>query len=121
MRINEAESRLIFVFQQVLLNLRVVVVVVSYLGITACSSDVMELDSSREYVDYQYVGIPSSPPPGVVRHCWEEPIVDYESQTPGVKGDGKWYYPSAVVVRQLRAGRWRPCEQGSAHLGGTQR
>ena len=72
-----------------------------------CSSS---LDQDREYVDYYYVGHQAQTPAGVVRYCWEEPLVEYESQGPGVREEGRWYYPSAVVVRQVRSGRWRPCE-----------
>lgn len=74
---------------------------------TSCQS---KLDPDRENIDYYYVGQPAKAPSGVVRYCWEEPIVDYQSQGPGLRDEGRWYYPSAVVVRQVRAGRWRPCE-----------
>lgn len=75
--------------------------------LTGCSSTQV---SGQEYVDYYYVGHQAQPPAGVVRYCWEEPLVEYESQGPGVREEGRWYYPSAVVVRQVRSGRWRPCE-----------
>ncbi len=48
-------------------------------------------------------------PPGVVRYCWEEPVVDYERVNPGLGEDGKWYYPAYLAVKEVRAGRWVPC------------
>ncbi len=106
-RCQKKDCRRIF-FSRLLRSLKVVVLaVVGSTCFVNCSS---KLDPEKEYVDYYYVGQPAQPPSGVLRYCWEEPIVDYESQGPGVRDEGRWYNPSAVVVRQVRAGRWRPCE-----------
>jgi hypothetical protein len=99
-------SREYFTRTQLSLGVKSMIALLS-LTLAGCSS---KLDPDREYVDYYYSGRPAQPPSGVLRYCWEEPIVDYESQGPGVREEGRWYYPSAVVVRQVRAGRWRPCE-----------
>lgn len=48
-------------------------------------------------------------PLGVERFCWEEPLVQFEQNGPGLDVDGNWYHPSYVAVREVRQGRWRPC------------
>lgn len=52
-----------------------------------------------------------TPPPGVVRYCWEEPIVDYERVNPGLHSEGKWYNPAHLAVKEVRMGRWKPCKE----------
>ena len=60
---------------------------------------------------YVVVGEEPTPPEGVVRYCWEEPIVKREKQGPGLDTEGKWYKPAHVAVREVRMGKWRPCKQ----------
>ena len=55
------------------------------------------------------VGKRAEPPEGVVRYCWEEPMVRHVKQNPGLDIDGKWYNPSYIAVREVRQGKWRPC------------
>ena len=62
-----------------------------------------------EGVDYIYVGEEAKAPEGVVRYCWEEPIVAFEKNSPGVDGRGDWYVPEHTRVHMVRGGRWRPC------------
>ena len=52
---------------------------------------------------------PAIPPAGVVAYCWEEPLVIFQDNGPGVDPDGNWYHPSYKAVREVRSGRWRPC------------
>lgn len=53
-------------------------------------------------------------PEGVVRYCWEEPIVKIERQNPGITQTGHWYKPAHVSVREIRSGKWRPCKVTSS-------
>lgn len=57
-------------------------------------------------------------PSGTVRYCWEEPMVQYEPNGPGVDTDGRWYHPSYLAVRQVRQGRWRPCRPVPSEVKG---
>ena len=52
---------------------------------------------------------PAPIPPGVVRYCWEEPMVAFEPNGPGIDTDGHWYKPAYTAVREVKQGRWRPC------------
>jgi hypothetical protein len=61
---------------------------------------------------------PAPIPPGVVRYCWEEPIVAYEQRGPGLDIEGRWYSPAYVAVREVRQGRWRPCRPMLSELKG---
>ncbi len=60
-------------------------------------------------VTYVTKVVEASPPPGVVRYCWEEPMVQLEKNGPGLDVEGKWYHPSYIAVREVRNGKWRPC------------
>ena len=83
-----------------------VLILVLGLSCVACSSG----DIPRvEGVDYQVIGQDPEQPEGVERYCWEEPLVELEKQSPGVKDEGRWYAPSATIGRQVRQGKWRPC------------
>ena len=69
--------------------------------------------------EYIVVGKPAPVPEGVVRYCWEEPIVAYQKVDPGIGDEGTWYYPAHVTERQVRGGKWRPCkEQVSETISG---
>ena len=74
----------------------------------ACSPTVSE---SANHRTIQPEGVALTPPPGVVRYCWEEPMVDYERVNPGLDSEGKWYNPAHVAVKEVRMGRWRPCNE----------
>ena len=50
-------------------------------------------------------------PEGVVRYCWEEPIVDQEKVDAGLDTEGHWYRPGHIAIREVRMGRWRPCKE----------
>ena len=64
---------------------------------------------------------PAQVPPGAVRYCWEEPIVQIEPNGAGLDGDGIWYHPSYMAVRQVRQGRWRPCRPVPSEVKGETR
>ena len=68
--------------------------------------------SDRAGVRYDGLAKDSYAPPGVVRYCWEEPMVEFEPNGPGVDVDGHWYHPFYLAVREVRSGRWRPCSAG---------
>ena len=57
-------------------------------------------------------------PPGVVRYCWEEPMVQFEPNGPGLNTEGTWYEPSYIAVREVRMGRWRPCRSMPSEVKG---
>jgi len=60
-------------------------------------------------------------PPGVVRYCWEEPVVEFQENGPGLDADRRWYVPSSVAVRMVKQGRWRPCSQVASEVKGETR
>ena len=76
--------------------------------IVGCSSR-NELEQHR-MVHYTYEGDEALPPEGVIRYCWEEPIVQVVKNTPGVDASGNWYVPAHESVELVRSGRWRPCK-----------
>ncbi len=57
-------------------------------------------------------------PPGVVRYCWEEPMVQFEPNGPGLDVDRRWYRPSYIAVREVKQGRWRPCTKVPSEVKG---
>lgn len=60
-------------------------------------------------------------PPGAVRYCWEEPMVQVYNEGPGLDSDGRWYKPAHVAVREVKQGRWRPCKQMASEIKGETR
>ena len=81
------------------------------IGLSSCSSkEHLPVYEDRENIDFVYVGHNPPVPDGVQRYCWEEPVVEVQQQGPGVNSAGTSYYPSSVVARQVKKGRWRPCE-----------
>ncbi len=64
-------------------------------------------------------GEPAQPPPGTVRYCWEEPMVRHVRQNPGLDSEGKWYHPSYLAIREVRQGKWRPCEPVTNEVTGA--
>lgn len=87
------------------------------ISMTGCSSQ-DGLDPEKENIEYVFEGRPATPPAGVVRYCWEEPIVAYEPNGPGVDAEGRWYHPSYIAVREIRQGRWRPCSELADEIKG---
>ena len=69
------------------------------------------LKPEDESIEYVYEGRPPATPPGVVRYCWEEPLVDYEIVNPGITEDGVYWEPYHSEIHKVRSGRWRPCER----------
>ena len=57
-------------------------------------------------------------PPGVIRYCWEEPMVDLEPNGPGLDDEARWYHPSYFAVREVREGKWRPCRAVPSEVKG---
>jgi len=93
----------------------------SGLFFTACSTtSIFDKDPDVQTV---YVGYdsPAPIPPGVVRFCWEEPVVEFQDNGPGLDSDKRWYNPSYVAIRMVKQGRWRPCRSESSELKGETR
>ena len=67
---------------------------------------------------YVVIDRPAEIPPGVVRYCWEEPLVQFERNGPGVDAEGEWYHPFYIAAREVRQGRWRPCAPVPSELKG---
>lgn len=67
-----------------------------------------------------YVGYESAQPvpPGVVRYCWEEPIVEFQDNGPGLDSEKQWYVPASTAVRMVKQGRWRPCRAVPSEVKG---
>jgi len=82
------------------------------LTLSSCSSTKVEPEQEPAIMVVRREKVISKPapvPPGVVRYCWEEPIVEFEPNGPGVDPDGNWYHKSYSAVREVRQGKWRPC------------
>ena len=73
---------------------------------------------SAEYVTVEQ---PAKIPPGAIRYCWEEPIVDLEPNGPGLDPAGEYYHASYLAVREVREGRWRPCRPTPNEVKGETR
>lgn len=67
------------------------------------------IQASHGAVAIQRTAADPSPPAGIVRYCWEEPMVGLQKNGPGLNPEGTWYNPSYIAVREVRLGRWRPC------------
>ena len=61
---------------------------------------------------------PGEVPPGVVRYCWEEPIVEMAAVGPGLNSDNTWYQASHIAMKEVRQGRWRPCRPMKSEIKG---
>ncbi|MCB0322084.1 MAG: hypothetical protein KDD69_00890 [Bdellovibrionales bacterium] len=96
-------------------------VAITVLGLTAVTAFAGCWGNSGHVVpETRFVTVekPANVPPGVVRYCWEEPIVQFEPEGPGVDAEGRWYSPAYVAVREVRQGRWRPCRPMLSELRG---
>ena len=87
-------------------HLVVTVATVSFLVLSGCFKGDGRIEPVTRYVSVER---PARVPAGTVRYCWEEPIVEFEPNGPGVDVEGRWYHPSYLAVREVRQGRWRPC------------
>lgn len=85
----------------------IIVIITSGCGM----NELLLAPSSSSQPEVKLLAAPENPAAGVIRYCWEEPMVDFEENGPGLDSDGHWYVPSHVAVREVRAGRWRPCEE----------
>ena len=81
----------------------------SVLALSACSSSSDKHPRNQQVFQVAVGSEPAVAPSGVVRYCWEEPMVQREHINAGLDQEGKWYNPSHVQVRQVRGGKWRPC------------
>jgi len=86
--------------------------------LSSCSNNSMV--SSEENVQTVYVGYNDQAPipPGVLRFCWEEPVVEYQDNGPGLNGDKTYYQPSHVAIRMVKQGRYRPCRAQASEIRG---
>ena len=79
-----------------------------------CSSEQRIVPETRYLAMEQASPVPA----GVVRYCWEEPIVSLEPNGPGLDDRGEYYHPSYLAVREVRQGRWRPCRPVPSEVKG---
>ena len=89
------------------------------LGASACSKE-PPLEPEVIVINKTEVrSIPAPVPEGVLRYCWEEPMVTVENNKAGLDRKGHWYQPAHQAVRKVRQGRWRPCRPGvsNAEIG----
>lgn len=84
---------------------------------SACS-EVVESEKIVPETNNIVVDKAAQVPPGIVRYCWEEPMVQFEPNGPGLTADGYWYQPSYVAVRKVRQGKWRPCKPVPSEVKG---
>ena len=82
-------------------------------GAIGCSSE--RITPETEYLAME---LPARIPPGVVRYCWEESMVQLEPNGPGLDEEERWYHPSYLAVREVRQGRWRPCRPVPSEVKG---
>lgn len=76
----------------------------AFIFLGACSN------ATPEPHEVGIIAVPAAVPEGVIRYCWEEPMVKLEKNGPGLDEENRWYSPSYVAVREVRSGRWRPCQ-----------
>lgn len=86
-----------------------------------CLGCTTQQDTIRPETQYVVVDRPARIPPGVVRYCWEEPMVQYEPQGPGLNEEKTWYAPAHMEIREVRMGRWRPCQPVPSEVKGDTR
>lgn len=82
---------------------------------SACNSAVPTLRPETRDVVFDK---PAVLPPGAVRYCWEEPMVQLEQNGPGLDSDERYYRPAYVAVREVKQGRWRPCRNVPSEVKG---
>lgn len=73
-------------------------------------SEPLAIDAINTEMREETLAVGNRVPAGVVRYCWEEPMVEFEPNGPGVDAGGKWYNPYYLAVREVRMGKWRPCK-----------
>lgn len=78
------------------------------LALVGCST---ASKKSTETVKNVYVVEPASVPVATEQYCWEEPVVEYQQDGPGLDSAGEWYYPAYNAVRRVKGGTWVPCSQ----------
>ena len=86
--------------------------------LTSCSTKSMFNETPEVQTVYVGYDSPAPIPPGVVRYCWEEPVVEFQENGPGLEADKRWYNPSFVAVRMVKQGRWRPCRSVASEVKG---
>lgn len=87
------------------------------LAVTGCARQGY-VQPSAEYVTLEDA---AKVPPGAIRYCWEEPIVELEPNGPGLDPAGEYYHASYLAVREVREGRWRPCRHALNEVKGETR
>ncbi|HQH26211.1 MAG TPA: hypothetical protein PLP17_02355 [Oligoflexia bacterium] len=98
------------------LEMKLLIAAAAVLVLSGCSKDTsgMVVPETRHVVFDR----PAPIPPGAVRFCWEEPMVQYEPNGPGLDVEGRWYAPSYIAVRKVKDGRWRPCQPVLSEIKG---
>ena len=52
-------------------------------------------------------------PEGAEKYCWQEPLIQYDKEGPGVDPEGNWYSHEHAAAREVKSGYWRPCSPGA--------
>jgi len=97
------------------LTMRTLLVLLSVLGILSGCSPKPGITPETKYVSIERA---ARVPAGTVRYCWEEPMVEFEPNGPGLDEQGHWYHPAYLAVREVRQGRWRPCRPVPSEITG---
>ncbi len=86
------------------------ILVLGLVTLSACSSANEPKLEPIVITKTKVIPIAAPAPDGVVRYCWEEPIVKVEKIRPGIDSRKEYYRPGYEAVRKVRSGRWRPCK-----------
>ena len=88
----------------------VIILSVTLFGLMGCSKEPPLEPEVIVIKKTEVRSIPAPAPEGVVRYCWEEPMVSVENRKSGLDSKAQWYRPAHIAVRKVREGRWRPCQ-----------
>jgi hypothetical protein len=83
--------------------------------LASCSAKTQEIKPETRYIVLDKA---APVPPGVIRYCWEEPMVELEPIGPGLDSDERWYQPAHIAIREVKQGRWRPCREMASEIKG---
>ncbi len=95
-------------------KLRAALVLTLLASLTGCGGS----ERITPETEYLVMEPPARIPAGVVRYCWEEPMVQLEPNGPGLDAEERWYHPSYLAVQEVRMGRWRPCKPVPSEVNG---
>jgi len=97
-------------------TLNAMILIAAIALLTACSNN--QVGMVQPETKYIVLDKGAVVPPGAVRYCWEEPMVEVYKEEPGLDSDARWYKPAHIAVREVKQGRWRPCKQMASEIKG---